>query len=113
MRTVQVELDFDEEANVWWVSACDVQGVRIEAASFDVMMARLPGAVEDMLDNENEARGSFRLKISLSPDIEPSRRAEALGQRAASFRARYGREEGPSVVDEIREARDKRSRAER
>jgi predicted RNase H-like HicB family nuclease len=52
MLSVRVELDFDDEAKVWWVSACDVPGVRIEAPSLDTMMARLPGAVADMLEDQ-------------------------------------------------------------
>jgi hypothetical protein len=59
MRTVRVELDFDDEAKVWWVSACDVPGVRI--ASLDVMMARLPGAVADMLEDQSGAVEPFEV----------------------------------------------------
>lgn len=61
MRTVRVELDFDDQAKVWWVSACDVPGVRIEAASLDVMMARLPGAVADMLEDQSGAVEPFEV----------------------------------------------------
>jgi predicted RNase H-like HicB family nuclease len=61
MLSVRVELDFDTEAKVWWVSACDVPGVRIEAASLDMMMARLPGAVADMLEDQHGQAPPFEV----------------------------------------------------
>jgi len=39
-----VKANFDPEAGVWYTESSDIHGLRIEAASFDALVARIPGA---------------------------------------------------------------------
>ena len=61
MRTIRVELDFDAAAAVWWVSASDVPGVRIEAPSLDRMISRLPAVIFDILQETDGGSEPFEL----------------------------------------------------
>ena len=47
---INVTLEYDSEAGVWWVKACDVGGVCLEADTFEALIARLPGAIRDIWD---------------------------------------------------------------
>jgi hypothetical protein len=52
MRTlIVVKASFDEEAGVWTTQSADVPGLRIEAHSVDELLAKLPGAVMDLLED--------------------------------------------------------------
>jgi hypothetical protein len=47
---INVTLEFDSDARVWWVKECDVGGICLEAETFEVLIARLPGAIRDIWD---------------------------------------------------------------
>lgn len=48
MKKINVTLAFDNDAMVWWVQECDVQGVSLEADTIDALINRLPGAILDV-----------------------------------------------------------------
>jgi hypothetical protein len=47
---IVVKATFDEGAGVWFTESSDVPGLRIEAKSVDELVAKLPGAVLDLLE---------------------------------------------------------------
>jgi hypothetical protein len=52
-----VKATFDDEASVWFTESSDVPGLRIEAATFDELMAKLPGAILDLMDECDDDGG--------------------------------------------------------
>ena len=50
-QTITVHLDFVPDARVWFVQRSDVHGLRIEAATIEEMVERIPGAIQDLLDD--------------------------------------------------------------
>jgi predicted RNase H-like HicB family nuclease len=55
MRQINATLAFDDEARVWWVEACDVGGVRLEADTIDALIERLPNAIADIWEASAQA----------------------------------------------------------
>jgi hypothetical protein len=53
-QVIVVKAAFDPEANVWYTESSDVHGLRIEAPTLDVLIARVPGAVQDLLEEEGQ-----------------------------------------------------------
>jgi hypothetical protein len=62
-RLILVKAAFDPEASVWWTEASDLHGLRIEAPTLEALMERLPGAVQDLLEDEGEAPGEFAIEV--------------------------------------------------
>ncbi|MBV8593829.1 MAG: DUF1902 domain-containing protein [Caulobacteraceae bacterium] len=69
-----VKAQYDPEAGVWYTESSDVHGLRIEAASLEALVARIPGAVRDLLEDDDDlgdwdipieviAHASTRLRI--------------------------------------------------
>ncbi len=54
MRTINVTLAYDDDARVWWVKDCDVQGVRLEGQTLDSLVARIPDALLDIWEASND-----------------------------------------------------------
>ena len=52
-----VKAAFDPDAGVWYTESADVHGLRIEAATLDALVERIPGAIEDLLDDEDRFGG--------------------------------------------------------
>jgi hypothetical protein len=50
INQINVTLEFDPEASIWWIKECDVSGVCLEAQTIDALIARLPDAVRDIWD---------------------------------------------------------------
>lgn len=48
---INVHVAYDAEAQVWYVEESDVHGLRIEAATIEEMVDRLPGAIQDLLED--------------------------------------------------------------
>jgi hypothetical protein len=59
---VVVKVNFDADAEVWYTESSDVYGLRIEAATFDALLSRIPGAVQDLLEGDNNP-GSHEMPI--------------------------------------------------
>jgi hypothetical protein len=49
-KTIVVKASFDPEARVWHTESSDIHGLRMEAASLDALVARIPGAIQDLLE---------------------------------------------------------------
>ncbi|MCJ2144678.1 DUF1902 domain-containing protein [Methylobacterium sp. E-066] len=50
-RHAVVRCAWDEEATVWYVSESDVPGLATEAESLDVLRRKLPGMIQDLLQD--------------------------------------------------------------
>ncbi len=57
-QVIIVKATYDADAEVWYTESSDVHGLRIEAPTLDALMARLPGAVRDLLEDDDGAPGS-------------------------------------------------------
>ena len=51
---ILIKIARDEEAGVWYVEHSDVPGLRAEAETADALIARLPGLLTDLIE-ENAA----------------------------------------------------------
>ena len=51
-QVIIVKAAYDSEAAVWYTQSSDVHGLRIEAPTLDVLVERVPGAVQDLLECE-------------------------------------------------------------
>ena len=51
---IVVKAHFDPEADVWYTESSDVHGLRIEAATLDALVARIPAAVQDLLEGDGD-----------------------------------------------------------
>ncbi len=56
-QVIVVKAAFDPEVGVWYTESSDVYGLRIEAPTLDALVARVPGAVQDLLEDEGESAG--------------------------------------------------------
>jgi len=55
-RVIVVKAAHDAEAGVWFTESSDVHGLRIEAATLEALIARVPIAIQDLLGVEGETR---------------------------------------------------------
>lgn len=53
-QVIVVKAAFDPDAEVWFTESSDVHGLRIEAPALDALVARLPGAVRDLLEDSDD-----------------------------------------------------------
>jgi predicted RNase H-like HicB family nuclease len=49
-RPIVVHADWDPEASVWVATTTDLKGLVTEAATIEVLRAKLPGMILDLLD---------------------------------------------------------------
>lgn len=56
-QVLVVKAAFDPEAGVWFTESGDVHGLRIEAATLDAFVERIPGAVQDLLEGDDPTDG--------------------------------------------------------
>ena len=56
-RIIVVKAAFDAEARVWFTESSDVHGLRLEADTLEALVERLPGAVQDLLEDEPGGNG--------------------------------------------------------
>jgi hypothetical protein len=52
-QVIVVKAAYDPEAGVWYTESADVHGLRIEAATLDALIERIPGAVKDLLEDDD------------------------------------------------------------
>lgn len=57
MACITVKVSFDDEAQVWWIEESTMAGLRLEDASLDALMARIPGGVTDLIETTAELAG--------------------------------------------------------
>jgi hypothetical protein len=53
-KLVVVKAVFDPDAEVWFTDSGDLPGLRLEGSSVDELMAKLPDAVVDLLQDSGE-----------------------------------------------------------
>jgi hypothetical protein len=63
-QVIVVKAVFDPEAGVWYTESSDVHGLRIEAPSLDALVERIPGAVQDLLEDD-EGQGGIDIPIEV------------------------------------------------
>ncbi|WP_372426236.1 DUF1902 domain-containing protein [Salinarimonas chemoclinalis] len=63
-RLVLVKAVFDDEADVWYVEHSSLPGLAAEATSLDALIARLPGMVADLIE-ENGFEGGAVEEVAL------------------------------------------------
>jgi hypothetical protein len=50
-KVIVVKATFDAEAGVWTTESADIKGLRIEATSIEQLIQKLPGAIQDLLED--------------------------------------------------------------
>lgn len=48
--TIIVRADFDDDAGVWVATSTDIEGLALEADTFEKLLERVPGAIEDLIE---------------------------------------------------------------
>ncbi len=56
-KVIVVKAAFDSEAGVWYTESGDVYGLRIEAPTLDALVERVPGAIQDLLEEDGQSAG--------------------------------------------------------
>lgn len=62
---IAVKAALDLEAGVWYVAESSLPGLNIEAQSFDALVAKLPGAIEDLIEASNGGPGRLNVPVEL------------------------------------------------
>lgn len=60
-RHVVVRCTWDPEADVWYVTQSDIPGLSTEAATLDSLRRKLPGMIQDLLED----RGAGEIEVDL------------------------------------------------
>jgi len=63
-QVIVVKAAFDPDAGVWYTESGDVHGLRIEAPTLDALVERIPGAVQDLLE-EDQSSGELDIPIEI------------------------------------------------
>ena len=62
---ITVKAALDPDANVWYVAESSLPGLNIEAESFDALIAKLPGAIEDLIEAGDGGHSNIRQPVEL------------------------------------------------
>jgi hypothetical protein len=62
---IVVKATFDDEARVWHTESVDLPGLRIEADSLEGLQSKLPGAIADLLEDEDGGEHYFDVPVEL------------------------------------------------
>ena len=49
---IVVKAVHDPDADVWYTESTDIHGLRIEAPTLEALLQRIPGAVQDLLEDD-------------------------------------------------------------
>ena len=49
-QTIIVRADWDDDAKVWVATTCDIQGLAVEAETFDLLREAVTGAIADLIE---------------------------------------------------------------
>ncbi len=61
---IVVKANHDPDAGVWYTESSDVHGLRIEAETLEALVQRIPGAVRDLLeDDERETDRDIPIEV--------------------------------------------------
>ena len=65
LMKVTVKAALDSDANIWYVAESSLPGLNIEADSFDALIAKLPGAIEDLIEAAGGGSGRGKVPVEL------------------------------------------------
>ena len=68
-QSYRIEVDFDQEAGVWYVLDSNLPGLMTEAPTLDDLVARLRMIVPDLLDAIAECDGQPDGKLSVPMEV--------------------------------------------
>jgi hypothetical protein len=58
--SIVVKATFDSDAGVWFTEAADLPGLRLESATFESLLDKLPLAIRDLLEARDGDGGADR-----------------------------------------------------
>ncbi len=65
-KVIVVKAIFDSEARVWFTESSDIHGLRLEAATIEELIERIPGAIQDLLEDcDGEGDHAYEVPIEL------------------------------------------------
>ena len=64
--TVTIKAAWDPEAQVWYIEHSSLPGLHVEGASASELYAKLPGAIEDLLEGSGEREVSLEFIAPLN-----------------------------------------------
>ena len=62
---ITVKAALDPEVHVWYVAESSLPGLNIEAESFDALIAKLPGAIQDLIEAGDGGSGNLKVPVEL------------------------------------------------
>ena len=77
-RVIVVKATWDAEAEVWYITSSDIDGLNLEAESIEGMIKKLPGAVSDLIECEND-----ELEYDVPIELIATASARIKAQKAA------------------------------
>jgi hypothetical protein len=73
-KPIIVKATWDPEAEVWYTEHSTLPGLHLDAETIDGLQAKLPGAIEDLLEGTGEQEVSFELVTPGHVKIQAQRR---------------------------------------
>ena len=63
VATYHVSIDWDDDAQVWVATSPDIEGLALEAGSYDLLVNRVQFAVPELLELNHQPAGTVRLRF--------------------------------------------------
>jgi predicted RNase H-like HicB family nuclease len=60
-QTIVIKAEWDPDAKVWFTAYSDLPGLNLEATTIDELREKLPGAIEDLLEDKGLREVPFEL----------------------------------------------------
>lgn len=76
IHVIRIEVQFDDEARVWFVNESSLPGLSTEADSLDHLKAKLPGMIADLIEcNGLEIDDDVPIELTTreTPSVSPWR----------------------------------------
>jgi hypothetical protein len=58
LNIIVVKATFDSDAGVWFTESADLPGLRVESATFESLLDKLPRAIRDLLEERDGDDGA-------------------------------------------------------
>lgn len=58
LGAIEVHIDHDEDAGVWYVKSSNIPGLSGEASTFDELSIRIPGMILDLFEENGSAEAT-------------------------------------------------------
>jgi predicted RNase H-like HicB family nuclease len=65
LEVIVVKAARDDEAAVWYVQSSDLPGVNAEAETLEELVAKLPGVIADLIEEDEPSGNSRDVRIEL------------------------------------------------